>query len=335
MNPKIISIGVDLPQTSYPQLELLEMIGYQSPASRRIFRNARIDKRYIWINPVGLSWQELTQHYVEGATHLASQAIIDCLDGMALDSFGCLVFSSCTGYSCPGISHHVAKRLNLPPNLTHSNMLGMGCEASAPALARARDYVVVHRRPAMMVTCELASCAYYPGSEDDMENVVSNSLFGDGAAAILVGYDDDPSHPQIIDIQSYFDQDYMDYLGFKWADGRLKCVLHKDVPIASSKLVGEAIRKLLKDHGMTKEDVDHWAIHPGGVKVLENIQQSLGLDEAAVEASYEVMRQYGNVSSATVIMIGKYLNRVRPPATAVAVTMGAGFEVGTCLLRWS
>ena len=334
MRPKILSIGYSLPEKSYTQSELFDLLGYQSPAVRRIFENSGIGRRYLWTIPVGKSWQELTQEYEKAAIELSKKAILNCLDGQPLNSFGCLVFSSCTGYTCPGISHHLARELDLPDNLIHANLLGMGCEASSPALSRAVDYVIANDKPALLVSCEPCSCAFFPAPERDLENTVTNCLFGDAAAAILVGYDDDPHHPEIWDLQSYFNKDYMEYLGFRWVDGRLKCVLDRDVPRTSGILAKEAVGRILEKHQLSVEDIDHWAIHPGGIRVIEEIQKALGLDSKKLSLSYQVLRQVGNVSSATVIIIGKQLNRVRPPAWGLGVTMGAGFEVGTCLLRW-
>ena len=223
----------------------------------------------------------------------------------------------------------------MPDNLIHTNLLGMGCEASSPALSRAVDYVSAHNKQALVVSCEPCSCAYFPAPESDLENTVTNCLFGDAAAAMLIGYDDDPHHPEIVDMQSYFDSRYMDYLGFKWQDGRLKCVLNKNVPKVSGELVKTAVFRLIGDHNLALSDINHWAIHPGGVRVLEEIQKSLLLSQQKLRASYDVLNDIGNVSSATVIIIGKQLKSVEPPAWRMVVTMGAGFEVGVCLLRWS
>lgn len=332
--PKIISIGYSLPKTAYTQTELFNILGYKSPHIRHIYETSGISRRYLWTNPVGKSWQELTEEYQKASIELSKKAILNCLDGRSLNEIGCLIFSSCTGYTCPGISHHLARELDAPDNLIHANLLGMGCEASSPALSRALDYVLVHNKPAILISAEPSSCAYFPAPETDMENTITNLLFGDAAAAILVGYDNLSYHPEIIDVQSYFNKDYMDYLGFNWVDGRLKCVLHKDVPKVSGILVKEAVDRLLTKHELSVSDINHWAIHPGGVRVLEEIQRSLDLDDKKLSASYEVLRDIGNVSSATVIIVGRQLNRVRPPAWGVAVTMGAGFEVGVCLLRW-
>ncbi len=309
-------------------------MGYKSTRIRRVFEDAGIDRRYLWVNPVGKSWQELAEEYQKACVELSRKAILDCMDGRSLDEIGCLIFSSCTGYSCPGISHHLARELNMPDNLIHANLIGMGCEAASPGLSRAIDYVLVHNKPALLVSAEPCSCAYFPAPEKDLENTITNCLFGDAAAAILIGYDDQPKHPEVVDVQSYFNKDYMDYLGFRWADGRLKCVLNKDVPQASGLLIKEAVRRMLMTHKLSMTDIDHWAIHPGGRKVLEVIQDSLGLTKEDLRVSYEVLRDVGNVSSATVIIIGKQLNHIRPPAWGMGVTMGAGFEVGVCLLRW-
>ena len=333
--PKIISLGYALPDKSYTQSELFDMLGYKSSRVKRIFENSGISKRHLWTNPVGKSWQELTQEYLKASIELSKRAIIGCLDGRSLNDIGCLIFSSCTGYTCPGISHHLAKELDMPDDLIHTNLLGMGCEASSPALSRAVDYVMAHNRGALLVSCEPCSCAYFPAPENDLENSVVNCLFGDAAAAMLLGFDDNPHHPEVVDTLSYFNKDYIDYLGFKWQEGRLKCVLNKDVPKVSGALVREAVFRLLGKHNLAVSDVDHWAVHPGGLRVLEEIQKALPILPWKLKASYDVLRDIGNVSSATVIIMGKQLNRVEPPAWGLGITMGAGAECGAVLLRWA
>jgi len=334
LKPKISSIGYGLPEQSYSQSELFDMLGYRSPRLRKIFENAGIARRYLWTNPIGKSWQELTQEYERGCIELSKKAILSCLDGLPIEAIGCIIFSSCTGYTCPGISHHLARELNMRDDLIHTNLIGMGCEAASPGLSRATDYFQVHGKPALLVSCEICSCAYYPALENDLENTITNCLFGDAAAAMLITADSNPNHPEIVDSISYFNKDYMDYLGFKWQEGRLKCVLHKDVPKASGLLVSEAIRRLLARNNLTMADIDHWAVHPGGLRVLDEVQKTTGLTKEQLSLSYEVLHDLGNVSSATIIIMGKQLNRVNPPAWGVGVTMGAGAECGCVLLHW-
>lgn len=334
MKPKIISIGWAVPPTYYSQAQLFDVLGYKNSGTRHIFANSGINGRYLWHNPVNKSWQELAEEYQKAATELSIQSVTDCMKHYETKRVGCLIFSSCTGYTCPGISHHIAARLALPDDLVHANLIGMGCEASSPGLQRAIDYVTVHQKQALLVSTEICSCAYFPAPESDLENSVVNCLFGDASAAMLIGYDENPYHPEVWDTLSYFNRDYIDYLGFKWQDGRLKCVLHRDVPKVSGVLVKEAIKRLLDRNELQTNDINHWAIHPGGMRVLAEIQKALGLTREQVQVSYDVLAEIGNVSSATIIIIGKQLNRVKPPAWGVGITLGAGFEVGAALLRW-
>jgi predicted naringenin-chalcone synthase len=334
LRPKIISLGFALPPRGYTQEAIRWLLGYNSRKSQRIFANTGIEKRYLWVEPTKKTWQELCEEYERGATELSKRAILSCLDNRPLDSFGCLIFASCTGYSCPGIAHRVASTLGLPDDLYLVNVVGQGCEAAGPALARACDYVRAHHRPAMVVCTEVCSCAYFPSGEDDLENVVVNSLFGDASGAMLVGYDDDPHHPEVLEVLSYFNREYMDYLGFRWVNGRLKCVLDRDVPRASGILVKEAVLRILKKRSLGVADITHWAIHPGGPAVIKAIQKELGLSDAQVESSWNALREVGNTSSATVIIVGKQLSKIEPPAFGIAISMGAGFEVSCALLKW-
>ena len=201
MNPKIISLGYALPDKSYTQAELFDMLGYKSQRVKRIFENSGIERRYLWSIPTGKSWQELTQEYERGAVELSKRAILKCMDGQPLDKVGALIFSSCTGYCCPGICHHLNRALNLRDDIKHYNLLGQGCEGASPDLSVAVDHVLSKGSWALVVSAEICSSAYFPAPEHDLENTVVNCLFGDAAAAMLIGYDDVPYHPEIVDMQ--------------------------------------------------------------------------------------------------------------------------------------
>lgn len=161
--PQIISIASALPDQCYSQREIYDLLGYKSSRVRSIFEGSGIEKRYLWQFPVEKPWQELCEAYQAGAVELSRRAVIACMDGRPFSDIGCLIFTSCTGYTCPGVSHRLAAVLDMPDNLIHTNLLGMGCEASVPTLSRAVDYVTTHDKLALVVSCEICSCAYFPG----------------------------------------------------------------------------------------------------------------------------------------------------------------------------
>lgn len=335
---KILSVGYSVPAKHYSQDTVYQMFGYKTEAVKRVFRNSHISKRHCWISPARLpmmSWQELTEEYEKGALTLSLQAIEQCMDNYSLDDLGCLIYSSCTGYTCPGMSHYIAKELCLRDDLVHTNILGMGCESLGSALKRAVDYVTTSGKRALVVNAEICTSTYFPAPEKDMECTVANAIFADSASALLVGTDDNPYHPRVIDIQSYFNKDHFDLLGYTWRDGRLRVRLDKTVPKVSGVVIKELANRIMTKNNLVKEDISFWGIHPGGMKVINEVKKTLDLSDDQLKYTWQVLHDYGNCSSATIAMVSKYLQRdVQPPATGLVITMGAGFECHGALIRW-
>ncbi len=344
MTSKLLSIGFAVPdELVMTQDDVLKMLGYTSKRARRIFMNAGIATRHFAMNPVGKSWQQLRDAYRPAALKLSCQAVEHCMDGRNLDDLGLLVFSSVTDYSTPALGYYIARELGLRRDVVFTNIQGQGCQSAVPGLRRATEFHHATGRTALVVNTEICSATFFPASEDDLENTVSNSLFGDASAAFLVGEDDNPRHPVIMDFESAYDPAALDILGFTWVDGRLKCRLDKSVPEVVPPLVKDAVTRLIRRHGATPGDVLHWAIHPGGPAVLRRIESLLGLTRSDTWASWDTMREVGNCSSATLAMIGKRVHELphpHPPTPvehgqlAVGVTAGAGGSTEAVLLRY-
>lgn len=335
MKPKIISIGFALPEISMSQTDIWLALGYTSPRTLRIFQNAGIERRQAWIDPARLphmSWQELCEEYYNGALELSKRAVVKCLDGRLTDNIGSICFASTTGFACPAMSYEIAAALELPAHAHHSDDVGSGCQGAGPAMRTGWNETLIRTSPSLVISTEICTSTYFPGPEHDLELVVANSLFADAAAACLIGYDDDPLHPEVVDFVSEFNPLYKDYLGYRWVDGRLRVILDRRVPDAAPALVVPAVKRLLERNQMSLGDIQHFIVHPGGPKVLDNIRDALGLSEEMMWLSREGLRRWGNCSSATIGLIGKLLRETTPHGWCLVVTLGAGFATVGILL---
>lgn len=347
MKPKIISMAYALPGNSYTQDEIWQRLGYPR-AFKRIFSQSGIDKRHFWV-PLDriktLSWQEQQEEYKRGALELSKRAFLDCLDGRDPREIGCLVFASCTGFGAPGpvIPHYLSKELGLLPSTYFRNLGSHGCEGGFPGLRTAMEYSVLSGRPSVAIACELSSCSYFPEpeGEPDPENhyelARSNAIFGDAATCALVGFDNDPKHPVIIDSETYTDTDYLDILGYTWRDGRLRVRLSPNVPEVATELVSIVIPILLRRHQLGIGHIEHWIIHAAGSVVLDKIRDKIGLPEGKLFFSRKALKAVGNCSSTTIGIIGKMLMESglpRPGEYGMVVSLGPGMTSGATLLRW-
>jgi len=343
---KIISLGYALPEHSYSQVQIFEALGYPRHFWR-IFRDAGVEERHFSI-PLerlrALSFQEQQEEYQRAAIELSKKAITQCLDGQDPKGVGLIVYASCTGFSPgPTIGHYLLKDMGFGDNTYVTNIGSQGCEAAFPGLLRARDFTVATGKPSLALNCELCSLTYFPepdgkpDGENDFELLRGSAIFADGCSCALVGHDTDWRHPFLLDFEVYTDSQYIDELGYVWRNGRLRLKLSKRVPYIAPILVKTALSRLLARNQLAVGDIKHWVLHAAGVKVLENIRDSLGLKEEDLYLSKKVLSLYGNLSSATVGVVGKYLiteGNLTQGDYAVMATIGPGMSSGTSLLQF-
>lgn len=345
MKPKLISLGVSLPFLFFTQHEVFAELGYPSKFWR-VFQESSIVQRHFSV-PLDkvrqLSFQEQQETYLRTAQLLSCGAINNCLDGRDAKEIGLLVYGSCTGLAPgPTVAHYLAKDFALSPSTYYNNIIGQGCESGFPGLKRAFDFVTASNRPALVVNCELASLTYYPepGDRPDPENhyelLRANSIFGDAAAAALVGYDDDPRHPAILDMETYTDVEYIGDLGYTWRNGRLRVMLSRRVPELAAKVVAPAVAAVLERQHMEVQDIEWWVIHAAGNTVLDNIRDALHLPEEKLALSRETLKLYGNTSSTSVYLTGKRLmsQDIKAGDYCAILSVGPGMSGGMTLLRF-
>ena len=345
MQPKIISIGFSVPEHSYSQEEIFDELRYPQ-RFWRVFKESGIDKRHLWVPPSEAkeaNWQEQQERYRVGAVKLSLQAIKECLDGRSTGDIACVVYGSCTGFTPgPTVAHYLAKELGLKPSTYFTNIIGQGCESGFPGLRRAYDFAVANGKQAMVVNCELCSCTYYPepagrpDPENHFECLRSNALFADAASCALVGFDDDPRHPSIIDMETYTNTDFINDLGYTWRDGRLRVMLSRRVPELAPLVVKPAVDAVLQRQGLRVEDIAWWVIHAAGNIVLDNIRDALGIAEEKVTLSRGTLREFGNTSSTSVGITGKRLmaGDIHHGDYAAILSIGPGMTGGISLLRF-
>jgi alkylresorcinol/alkylpyrone synthase len=342
---KIISLGYAVPGFPYTQAQIFEAMGYPRPFWR-IFRDAQIDSRHFCV-PIEkirtLSFQEQQEHYLIEAQKLALKAAMDCLDGRNAQDIGLVTYSTCTGFPPgPTIGHYLAADLRLSNDIQINNLSSQGCEAAFPGLRRCHDFTALNGKPSLVIACELTSLTYFPedGSKPDQENdyelLRSTAVFADGCSCALLGYDDDPRHPEIIDFTSYIDTDYMGELGYVWRNGRLRVRLSKRVPALASMLFETTILNLLKRNHLNVRDVSHWVLHPPGAAVLDMVRDKLHIDEEKLKYSRKTLRLFGNTSSSSVGIVAKLLisEEKDPRGYLVMANVGPGMACNAALMSF-
>jgi alkylresorcinol/alkylpyrone synthase len=312
-----------------------------SALAKRIFASSGVDHRHGVANPLvedvsGWSTEKRMQRYIGEAMPLGKGAVADALGsaGLSPREVGLFTVASCTGYATPGVDIRLAQDLGMAESVQRLFVGHMGCYAALPALSAASDFVVARNRPAVVLCLELTSLHLQPPT-DDVQQVVAHALFSDAAAAVVL----EPSAARglrVIDVIARTDVSTADYMTWDVTDLGFRMGLSPRVPDVLAAHVAPLVTELLGRSGLSSADVDGWAVHPGGPRILDVVADRLGLPDEALEESRRVLSAHGNCSSATVLLVLDEVRRHRAPAAGrhvVALAFGPGLTLYAVLLQ--
>ncbi len=345
--PAMVGLATAVTGDCYSQQQIYEMLRpYLStnPHTEKIFLNIGVGYRNLLAAgeyyQQERSTQERNERYMQEAVPVAELAIRRCLQNAHLSpqAVDDLVIVSCTGIDTPGLDLHLAGRLGLPAHLRRSSVLGMGCYGAFPGLLRAREAALA--RPgshALVVSVELCSLHFQPGDRS-IENVVSSALFSDGAAAALIGPASDTlKGPYLVDSATYCDYQDFDHMAFHLTDHGFRMSFSAYVPRLLAAKVEDFVDELLLRNGLSSQDVKHWGVHPGSSKILDYVQQRVGLSDDQLAPSRRVLFEYGNMSSATILFVLEeiqHANHPHPGEWGVLMSFGPGLTMEGALVQW-
>jgi len=310
--------------------------------ARTVWEHSAISTRHGVVNPLTedvSSWGTAARmrRFVQEAVPLGAEAVGKAMAAAGLDAadVGSLVVASCTGYATPGVDILLARDLGLPTDVQRLHVGHMGCYAALPSLGAAADFVVSRGRPAVLLCVELTSLHVQPRSEGrplDLQQVVAHALFADAAAAVVL----EPGGPglTVVDAVARTDVSTADHMTWDVTDLGFVMGLSPRVPDVLARHVRPVVEELLGRNGLAVDDVAHWAVHPGGRRIVEVVADALGLTDEQAAASYAVLDEVGNCSSATVLLV---LERLAPAPGehVVAMAFGPGLTLCASLLSCS
>ncbi|MCK9896604.1 type III polyketide synthase [Frankia sp. AgB32] len=309
--------------------------------SRRLFLGSGVRTRHGVVNPrredvSDWSTAARMRRYLDEAPPLghraASEALADA--GISAADVGLFVVVSCTGYATPGLDIRLARELGMAPTVRRLLVGHMGCYAAIPGLGAAADFVRARGLPALVLCVELTSLHVQPAQEHrDLEQVVAHALFGDAAAAVVVV--PDAAHGlEVLDTTAVTAPASEDLMSWHVTDHGFRMGLSPRVPGVLAKHVEEATGALLASTGADITDVGGWAVHPGGPRIVDVVEERLGLTPAQTAATRGVLDTRGNCSSGTVLLVLDQLRRgLAADATVVAMAFGPGLTLCLALLR--
>ena len=310
------------------------------PVAERIFASSAITMRHGVADPRLVDVSSWTTgrrmaRFVDEAPRLGKAALGNALAAADLDpsDIGLFTVASCTGYSTPGLDLVLARDLGMDPTVQRLMVGHMGCYAAIPALGAVADFVVARGRPAVLLCVELTSLHIQPATED-VSQMVAHALFSDAAAAVVLRpSDDEPAGGlAFVDMVAVADHSTSDHMTWDITDLGFRMGLSPQVPSVLARHVGAVVRdRLLAPHGLTPADVTGWAVHPGGRRILEVVEERLNLPSDAMAPSYAILDANGNCSSATVLMVLEQLPA--RPGPVVAMAFGPGLTLYAALFE--
>jgi alkylresorcinol/alkylpyrone synthase len=297
------------------------------------------------------SWGESNAAWLEAAEELGVRAIDAALDraGMRRSDLNALIVVSITGIASPSLDAHLINRMQLRRDIKRTPIFGVGCAGGAIGLSRAADYALAYPdHTAALLTVEICSLTMR-GDDMSTANLIAAGLFGDGAAAVVVrgsktnypasagAGTSAPEGPQILGCGSVFYPDSEDVMGWDISETGFKIVLSPRLPDLIRKNLAGDVDAFLDKYQLARSDIGNWVIHTGGPKVLNATQDTLSLKDRDLEKSWDSLKRFGNLSSASVLLVLEDVvvnDAPSPGAYGVLLAMGPGFCLEMILLRW-
>lgn len=349
---RIISIGTAVPEYSIPQEAALGFMHkeYRDPTASRklnvLFHQSAINCRYSAVPDFAddeeRSLFPLTHEkpmvseridvFKQNALPLAVKAIENSFKNIPVPiaEFGIthLITVTCTGLHNPGLDTELMLELDLPSDIFHTSVNFIGCNAAFPAIKIADSFVKSNSDARVLVVCvELCTLHFQP--KNDIDNLLSNTIFGDGAAAVIMVSD---TVARVQNLKGFVLNGFAsmlvgrgkDMMGWNITPVNFEMILDAGIPDFLGQELVNLMASVKQKLQLTPENIDHWAVHPGGKKILETVERGLQLKNDELKHSYQILRNYGNMSSPTILFVLNEVFKSNPKTGEKLFALGFG-----------
>jgi alkylresorcinol/alkylpyrone synthase len=349
--PVLLSLATAVPPIVLSQTDVVARAtslfdGRRSDIDRLlpVFENAGIATRYSCV-PLDWyershSWSERNALYIDNALALLEQATMDCLKGTGCrpTDIDAIIVVSTTGIATPSLDAHLIGRLGLRPDVVRLPIFGLGCAGGVLGLARAG--ALARAMPGsriLFLVVELCALTFRK-ADQSKSNIIAAALFGDGAAAALIG----PSQSAggngmalaLGDSGEHTWPESLDVMGWHVEDDGLGVLFSRDIPTLVRGQFRAAVDSFLARHGLGRADIDTFVCHPGGAKVIAALEDALGIPDGCMSEARDVLRHYGNMSAATVLFVlERSLRTDVTPDRVLLSALGPGFTAAFMTLE--
>jgi len=302
-----------------------------------VFVNAGIETRYFcmpvdwYLQPHG--WIDRSRLYVQHSIDLLADVALKCLAkaDCPIEDVDAIVTVSTTGVTTPSLDALLMERLDLRRDTRRLPLFGLGCAGGVIGLSRAADMAVAHPgRRVLLLVVELCSLTFRYGDNSN-SNIVAAALFGDGAAGILIDVVGDG--PLLGDSGEHTWPDSLDVMGWHIQEDGLGVLFSRDIPNLVRREFWPVVDAFLARRQLRRQDLAGIICHPGGAKVMDALEEGVGGASEAMKVARGVLRDFGNMSAATVLFVLERMLPCRRPGRYLMSALGPGFTAGFQLLH--
>ncbi|MDT0647639.1 3-oxoacyl-[acyl-carrier-protein] synthase III C-terminal domain-containing protein [Zunongwangia sp. F260] len=350
MSVKIVKVEKELPEYSRETADVLPLVetwlSGQDERFRRkilkIFEGAGVDKRYSIMAPeevfTSTSFEDKNNIYVREVKKLGKNVLKKSLDNAQwkADSLDYIITVSCTGIMIPSLDAYLINDLNLRQDITRLPVTEMGCAAGISGMIYAHNFLKANPGKRAAVIAVESPTATFQLEDYSMANMVSAAIFGDGAACVLMSSEENIEGPEILAEEMYHFYDATQMMGFDLTNQGLQMILDQRVPETISNHFSDIIFPFLERNNSSIEKVDHLIFHPGGRKIVQTVSDLFGNLGKNIDDTREVLRLYGNMSSATVLyVLQRFMEKdISKGEQGIMLSFGPGFSAQRILLQW-
>ncbi len=350
MSVKIKAVAKQLPPYSRLTADILPYVelwlaGQDERFIRKalkIFGNAGVDKRYSIMEPdevfTATTFEKKNTIYIRECTKLAEQSLQKALDkaGWAAQDIDYIITVSCTGIMIPSVDAYLINSLKMKQDIVRLPVTEMGCAAGISGMIYAKNFLKANPGKRAAVVAVESPTATFQLADFSMANIVSAAIFGDGAATILLSSCPEDDGPSIIAEEMYHFYNAEQMMGFKVTDTGLQMILDETVPETIAEHFPKIVHPFLERNHSRIEEINHLIFHPGGRKIIQTVEELFGSLGKNINDTREILKQYGNMSSVTVLyVLERFLDKKIPAGDkGLMLSFGPGFSAQSILLEW-
>jgi alkylresorcinol/alkylpyrone synthase len=338
--PRIAAIAVSDSEHALSQEQVLTRLGLADDEfAQGIFARCGVQRRHL----------DLDEDFLAKGMHARTPRIeasllehsIRAVDALGVDALklGTVFSSTLCSLGCPTLAHRLVDHYDMAPTTDKYHLTGVACASGVPLMRLASKTLRDHPgRDTLIVAAEsMSGLMSTAAPEDPRAKVVGAAIFGDGCAAAVLSDDPAADGPVILDSQVHQIADTLEVVSMDLAGEHSYLHLARELPFIAGAALGEVADRFLAANGLERSAIDHWIVHPGGRRIIENVQEALEISRDDVALSWAALADHGNVGTPSILYVLKDTieqRRPRPGEHGLMVTIGPGVTVGLMLLGW-